>query len=841
MSVHGDDGLAVRSPLAGWCDHLEDLPDPVFSGRVLGDGVSIDPTVGELVAPFDGQVLNVPDSRHALNLRADNGAELLLHVGIDTVTLAGEGFDCLVGPGERITAGQPLLRFDLELLARRAPSLRTPVLLLDAPGRSLRKVRTPGPVVPGDVLFEVVCANVATEALPVDEPAAGVERALRVGLEHGLHARPAAGLVAALAALDARVRLHATSGAQADANSPVALMGLGLVRGDTVRIVARGPDANAAVEVLSSLLEPLASDPDPVWVPSPHRIEPPGADTRLPGLAASAGLATGTAALLEADLPPFDATAPDAVAERQALDEAMDAVKRHLQSLAGGASSAAAEVAGAHLALLEDPGLRERAGALMEAGRSAAAAWHTATGEAAQTLAALDDPRLRERVDDLRDLGGQVVRVLAGQAPGYAQELPPDAILLADNLLPSQLMAVGDEPLAGICLAGGGATSHVAILAAARGIPMLVAAGASVTAITAGTPLCLDAEHGELWVDPPADALRRFRERVAYEARLDVAARVRATEPCETTDGVRVSVLANLAGVDEAEAALHAGAEGCGLLRSEFLYMARNSAPGVATQRREVQSVSDVLGDRPLVVRTLDAGADKPIAYLDQVAEENPALGVRGIRLGLARPELLDRQLEALLRVEHARPLQVMLPMVARIDEVDRVRERIEHLRQAHGLDRPLSLGVMIETPAAALLADRLAERVDFFSIGTNDLAQYTLCMDRVAPALARQLDALDPAVLSLVHFTAQAAERAGIEVSVCGAAAGDLEAAPVLLGLGVSKLSMAPARVARIKALLRGVSRAQCRDLAQQALTGDSAGQVRDLVRTTLAGKKEQ
>jgi phosphocarrier protein FPr/phosphocarrier protein len=307
-----------------------------------------------------------------------------------------------------------------------------------------------------------------------------------------------------------------------------------------------------------------------------------------------------------------------------------------------------------------------------------------------------------------------------------------------------------------------------------------------------------------------------------------------AHQPCITTDGVRIHMLANIGSAADARAAMEAGAEGCGLLRTEFVFMQRNRAPGVDDQLRIYREISGAVGDRPLTIRTLDAGGDKPIAYVRQAPEENPALGVRGIRLGLAHPDLLETQLRALTQLEHPQPVQVMLPMVSSVGEVELVKEALARLGQS-GPKASVKLGVMIETPAAALIAEHLAATVDFFSIGTNDLTQYTLCMDRGEPALARHFDALHPAVLRLIRRTVEAARRAGIPVAVCGGAAGDPLAAPLLLGLGVRELSMPASLIARQKARLRNVSAAQCEQVAASALQQGSAEAVRGMMREFL------
>jgi phosphoenolpyruvate-protein kinase (PTS system EI component) len=317
----------------------------------------------------------------------------------------------------------------------------------------------------------------------------------------------------------------------------------------------------------------------------------------------------------------------------------------------------------------------------------------------------------------------------------------------------------------------------------------------------------------------------RLAERRARRARAEAA----AAAPARLADGTRIEVFANLGAVDEAAAAVALGAEGCGLLRTEFLFMDRDEAPSEDEQRAAYQAIADALGGRPLIIRTLDAGSDKPVAYLPLPAQDNPALGVRGVRVSLAWPDLLRAQLRAILRVRSAGQVQIMLPMVASLAEVRAVRAILADLAAQLGVATP-PLGVMVETPAAAITADLLAAEADFISIGSNDLAQYTLAMDRTSPELAAQVDAMHPAVLRLIGEAAAGAARCGRPVAVCGGLASEPAAAAILVGLGVTELSAAPAAIPELKAALRELTLPGCRALAAQALALTSAAETRAL-----------
>jgi phosphocarrier protein FPr/phosphocarrier protein len=729
-------------------------------------------------------------------------------------------------------------------VVRHAASLKTPVLLLSE-GFELIRCRDTGPVEAGDELFEVrpvlqTAEPVASQADRVDD-GKRLRRLVAVGLEHGIHARPAARLKAVLASLDASVSCQLGTRTPADARSPVALMSQGISYGDVIAVTASGRDSQRALEAVIAELAPL--DLDESELEARHRQLPasPSKKVAVPSLtdgcviraqSASPGLSIGVAFIIEDWDAPTDALPGTLAEEQRRLSSALDAVRKHLQKSSGSGETTGAGIAVAHLALLEDPMITSAANELLKRGYGASRAWSDSINQSVAILQKVEDKRMRERMDDLKDMNLRVQKALAGFAPGEVPELPERAVLIAENLLPSQLLELDHTRIAGICTAAGGTTSHVAILAISLEIPMLVAAGNQVLGIENGDELLIDAEFGELKVRPDRAELERFTQRIQDDRSRHLAEQVTALEECYTRDGVRIHFNANLASAEDALAAVRAGAEGCGLLRTEFVFMGRSEAPDADQQLEIYQEISDALEHRPLVVRTLDAGGDKPISYLDQQAEENPALGVRGIRLSLENRAMLEAQLEALLRLRRSTPLQVMIPMVTTVDEVIEVREIISALCQSKGIERGIKLGIMIETPAAALIADSLARLVDFFSIGTNDLTQYTLSMDRGEPRLAARLDSLHPAVLKLVKMTADAARQAGIPVAVCGGAAGDSMVAPVLLGLGIRELSMPQSLIARQKAKLRELSIADCIALADHALAMSSASEARALVR---------
>jgi phosphocarrier protein FPr/phosphocarrier protein len=822
---------------------------------MMGDGLAIDPTSGRLIAPCDGRVLSVHRARHAMTLLAANGAEILIHIGLETVALEGEGFQVWVKAGQEVRCGDRLIDFDLEAISSRARSVITPIIITNSSDFDLLRPLEGASVQLGDAVMELRRKSADSAASPAESAATGlaqgadeVRQVVKLPLAHGIHARPAARIVDALKGIDAEVVLI-KDGLRASGRSVVALMGLAARYGDEVTIAASGVDAQAAVAKLRRLIESgmgEGGDHAPGERSRDHGQETASAPAlafgppSLTGVLAAPGLAIGRAAYLNGPEPVINATGAGEAIERTRLSEALDRVRRALES-AGVEAAAAGDQArtgilSAHLAVLDDPGLQQPAFDDLYAGKSAEAAWRDALASQAEALVATGDPRLSERAADLLDLQRRVVRALSGMAEPVS-ELAPGSIVLADELLPSDLMGLDGSKLAGVCTARGGPTSHVAILAAAQGIPMVVAAGPQAMTIQEGATLILDADAGALWVSPGVEALSAAQVKLADRQARRVAAQAAAHQVCRMADGTRIEVYANVGSASDASAAAAAGAEGSGLLRTEFLFLERQTPPDEDEQLQAYQGIADALEGRPLIVRTLDVGGDKAAPYLPLPHEENPALGVRGVRVSLWRPELLRQQLRAILRVRPLGQCKIMVPMVAELEELRAVRALLDEEKANLGVEAVVELGVMVETPAAAISADILAREADFLSVGTNDLTQYVLAMDRGNPELAARIDALHPAVLRMIAQTCRGAAEHGRWVGVCGGLASDPLGAAILIGLGVTELSATVAAIPAVKAQVRTLTLVQCQDLARQALQQTSPQAVRALAAASQVG----
>lgn len=826
--------LRLLAPLAGWCSSLEEAPDPVFAGRMLGDGVLIDPTSATVVAPCEGEIILLPATKHAVTLRAGNGMELLVHVGIDTVALAGEGFEQHVRVGAQVRAGDPLITFDMEAVAQRAKSLLTPVIVANGRGASIVRRCEGRALRAGDLMMELAVEEIPLRAS--ESSGESLVRRIRIELEHGIHARPAALLANSIKGLAAELRVSA-NGREADARSTVAMMSLGVRRGDEIVIEASGVDARAAVEAFATVAGRANADSVGGGAPAERAVATPASATDagidgagvLKGVVASRGLAIGRA--FRFGRPEVDVVEAGAgvALESDALERARATVAATLRNSLETASNTARAIVGAHLELLDDPQFIASSNSWVAKGKSAGWSWRAAIRVGVDALRDVNDPRMTERIDDLLDLQTQVLLALQG-APSLSTDIPLDAILLARELLPSQLVSLDATRVGGICMSGGGPTSHAAILAAAMGVPALVALGPRVLDIRNGTPLIVDARSGLLHVDPVASVLEEARSRLAARRKQRAQEAAAASVDCRMADETRIEVFANTGSLAEAEAAVRNGAEGCGLLRTEFLFLERTEPPDEAEQGARYQEIATAFTGRPVVIRTLDIGGDKPIPYLPLPHEDNPALGLRGVRTSLWNPDLLRVQLRAILRVRPSGQCRILLPMITDAAEVRAVRRMVEeersHLDNSAG--PAILVGAMIETPAAAMTADAIARDADFLSLGTNDLTQYALAMDRGHSELAPRLDALHPAVLRLIAQTTAAASAGSRPVAVCGGLASEPLAIPVLIGLGVTELSVVPAAVGELKALIGTLNLSECRELARMALEQDSTAAVR-------------
>ncbi|MDR2422896.1 MAG: phosphoenolpyruvate--protein phosphotransferase, partial [Deltaproteobacteria bacterium] len=808
-------------------------------------GLAIDPAAERLVSPCDGQVTQLHSSGHALTVTTAEGLEILMHVGLETVLLKGQGFSPKVKEGQAVKAGDLLIEFDADFIVHRALSLLT-IVVVSNPERVAEFLPSEGFVEAGqsDLLELRLASTMATAAGP--SPAAETDSQGPLASEPivvlnpaGLHARPSAVLANRAKKYQSRISLEKESGAKGNAKSVVSIMGLEVKAHDRVVLSAEGPDAREALSELAPLLasglgESLHGEPAQEPKPKVERKASSDPNVYL-GVAASPGLALGQVFQLRYAETQVEEKGQGAEVEKALLSEAIKKSVSELKELQSQmrqkAEAGKAAIFAAHEELLEDPELLERADQGIDQGQSAAFAWQAAFAAQAEALARLNNELLAGRANDVRDIGRRVLAHLT-EAKEAKPEIPKGAILVAEDLTPSDTAALDKSKIQGFAVVGGSATSHASILARAAGLPAIAAIEERALGIEPGTTAVLDGDKGELRLNPSAEEVEAINKALRAAAERREKELSEAMAASQTVDGRRVKVVANVGGLAEAVEIPGLGGEGVGLLRSEFLFLQRVEAPAQSEQEAAYVGVAKALGpERDLVVRTLDVGGDKPLAYMPLPHEVNPFLGVRGIRLNLLGTDLFRAQVRAILRAAPYARLHIMFPMVTSVEELKEAKAIVLNEKEALGVQDEVKIGVMVEVPAAALLADVMAKEADFFSIGTNDLTQYCLAIDRGHPRLAKMADALHPAVLRLIDLTVKGAHGQGKWVGVCGGVAGDVVAGPALIGLGVDELSVSGGSIPAVKALIRRLSYARCQEIAQEALKMKNAKEVRDFL----------
>lgn len=830
--------IVLKAPFTGYLLPITEVPDPVFSQKMVGDGISIDPVTNCLLAPCRGEISQLHSANHAVTIATDDGIEVMIHIGLETVMLKGEGFKPLVKKGDKVKAGDALIEFDMDIVATKAASLLTQIVITNS-DQVAKFQYAEGPVEANRDTVLTLHLGEYTESAAAAPSETVTTESFLIPNPSGLHARPAAVLSSIAKKYKSAVHLH-KGDQQANAKSVVAIMGLDVGNNEIVYLSASGEDAEAALaEVKNAMLDGLGEKgAEPVKKKRvPHGVKPLPETSNDPnllcGVSASPGLAHGF--IVQKKQQQFDiperGEAP--AIERQMLQTAIEHSKQQLLALqhkmAADGDAENAKIFEAHCELLDDPDLLDIANDAIDQSKSAAFAWQGAVNTHVKVLSSLSNDLMAQRANDLRDVGRRVLSCLLGEEESHI-ELPENAILVAEDLTPSDTANLDRSKVIGLCTVLGGTSSHAAIIARSLDVPYVAGLNERLLEVANNTPAILDGGKGELRLNPDQatidEAIAR-KKAIAKKRQADLAA---ANDPAVTTDGHRIEVAANIGNEQEAVEAVKMGGEGVGLLRSEFLYLDRTTEPSEEDQFTIYSNIANTLGkNRPLIIRTLDVGGDKPLPYLRLPDEENPFLGQRGIRIGLAYPDILRTQIRAILKAANGCKMRIMFPMIANLDELRQAKAMIREEQEKLNVGS-VEIGIMVEVPVTAVMAEQFAREVDFFSIGTNDLTQYTLAMDRGHPELAAKIDSLHPGILRLVKQTVEGAHQHGKWVGVCGAVASDPQAVPLLVGLGVDELSVSVPCIPEIKAQIRGLKLADCQQLAEKALNLESAAEVRKI-----------
>lgn len=568
----------------------------------------------------------------------------------------------------------------------------------------------------------------------------------------------------------------------------------------------------------------------------------------LKGIPVSPGVAISRALFLQTNTITAEQKSiskEDIPVEQKKLEAAIAKTEEQLtqlhQQLLESVGEEQAAIMSAHLVLLKDPAFIDEINNHIQNDLiDVSSAVHAAANQFIQIFEAMDDEYMRERATDIKDISNRLISNILGKNNNQSIDADGSFILVSDDLTPSETVTLPRERVEAIVVAKGGKTSHAAILARSLGIPAIMGVGAQLTdAVKTGDILVIDGSTGEIFVNPDSSQVKKYEKKQQEEQAEKQELTKLKDKKAITSDGIEIELVANIKGPQDAEEVLQQGGEGIGLFRSEFLFMDRSSLPSEEEQYEAYAEVVKKLGNRPVIIRTLDIGGDKHLPYLDLPEEMNPFLGWRAVRISLSRPELFQVQLRALLRASAHGKVRIMFPMISHLEQIQEVKRILEETKnqltaENIAFDPGIEIGVMIEIPSACLIADELAKEVDFFSIGTNDLVQYTLAVDRMNEHISDLYDHFHPAVLRLIKMVIDASHRNNIWTGMCGEMAGDLQATEILLGLGLDEFSVSPTLLPRVKHQLLQLSTDKAKQTAEKVLNLGTPAEVLEYLKTS-------
>ncbi len=656
----------------------------------------------------------------------------------------------------------------------------------------------------------------------------------------GIHARPAAKIVALANKFESEITLqNLTKNSQGiNAKSINQVITLAVKQGHEIAITATGNDADLALTKIQELITNNFGETEVIVKTKAKISTTQNADNKLLGIPASPGIAVGKVVHYQPTIPEVkDYPVEYSEVEWQYLQLILETAKKEIKGIIDSLSNKSTtdntqtDILQTQLLYIEDPALLEQVHQLIfQQNHCAGVAWKKAIERMINTYQELEDPYLQGRAIDIQDVGWRVLQLLTGESSS-SLNLSQPGILVAPDLTPSLALQLKPNLVLGICTSAGSVTAHSTLIVNTLGIPMVVGVDTQLLSVAKNSQIALDGKTGEVWIEPSQMQLQELQAKQSKTLNKS-----QTPQEAITKDGRKISLMANIVGVADAEFALECGAEGVGLLRSEFLYLDRQTQPTETEEYETYRAIAQIMGIRPLTIRTLDIGGDKTVPYIKLESEANPFLGCRGIRQSLDTPEILQTQLRAILRASQGYNIKVMLPMVSSIQEVRAAKKILTEVENSLSGINKIKVGIMVEVPAAVIMADQLAQEVDFFSIGTNDLSQYVMAADRTNSQVANLANGLEPAVLRMIEQTVIAAHKAGISVSVCGHLGSNPVAVPILLGLGVDELSVAPPAISIVKRVISQLDMSEVEAIAHSVLKLDGAKSVQEYVFAQLA-----
>lgn len=827
----GANKITVFSPVKGEVISIDRVPEEAFAQKMLGDGVGIKPADNAIYAPFDGRIKTLNKALHALVIET-YGVEVLIHIGIDTVNLKGEGFTAFTRSGASVKKGEKLIEFDRDFIAKKAPS-NIVIIVVANPPDAILDIPENEPVSHGDILFTVERPTQALESTftQMQSEPEYISEEIEVLNSNGLHARPASIIANIAAKYDFKIRL-VKNGIGVNAKNLVEIMGLNVMKHDRLQVAAYGRATEEAVQEIIKALknglgEDISAEPDPALdntMTLDMRLE-----QIVPASVINKGKALGQSFIYSSAVNTFDENGRGATEEKNRLRRAIAALKTEInRNILMAKTRDEKDILSAHLTILNDNFILDSAIELINKGKSAPYAITKATEQSVAILNKTNNALIMERAADFNDVKNRLIIKMIGNKEKLV--FPKNTILIAKDLLPSDTEHLNSD-IKGVILAEGSETAHVSIILKNMGVPAVYGAGLGMLNIPNGSPVIIDTSHKKVWINPSSGLMDTYKKRIEEEKLLKQKYLAAAHQPAITQDGADVFVRGNVSDFEQAQHALNSGADGIGLVRTEFMFQNRITPPSEEEQLELYQKILSAAGKDGAVIRTFDFGGDKPIGYLRTEREENPVLGMRGMRVYKSNEDLIRAQLRALLQTSPLAALKILVPMVTFAEDLVYIRQLLKEEQTNLNINTKANLGIMLETPAAVLNMRAFQAHSDFFSLGTNDLTQYTLAIDRGNKNLTRLADALHPAVIKLMHTAAQDARKFGKPLSICGAVASNPSALPVLIGLGITDLAVTSGQVPEVKYIARQLNAGKCQKIIPSVLEMESAEQVKEYI----------
>lgn len=829
----------ILAPCSGSIVSLEQINDATFSGRMLGDGIAINPSSGTIFAPFDGIITTLHKNRHALTIKSEE-IEVLIHIGLDTVNLNGEGFTAYTSAGKEVKKGEKLLTFDKHIIEKNGYDAAIVVIVLQPENAGLTKTTEPF-VRENETCILSINANNEdknpTDENPGNNDESVFSQTIIIRNKNGLHARPAGRLAKIASEFAERIEIE-KDGIRVSAKSVTGILSLDVRKNDVVTIHASGKNARQAIETIIAGINEAEEEvhrPEAINTTKQEAVDFSKENIKITGTPINRGIVFGKAYWLKNEANESTSIYKGFEEEIRTLQNAIQKATEELEKEIGAASADShKEILRAHLQILHDPYLTETAENHIKQKKTAANAFSKVIRQSISSLEKTSNAFIKERTGDYKDIERRVLHAISGKTTTIPQ-IPENSIVFAGEFLPGDIAALANKAK-GVVSAKGSPTSHASIMLKNAGIPAIINTRVHLSEAISGKEVFLNATEGYAIINPAKEIKTETLKTIEETDKIDAINKKNAHEKAVTKDGVEIRITGNIGSAEEATTAIDNGAEGIGLVRTEFLFLHHTTVPTEEEQIERYREITTNAGNKPVTFRLFDISEDKPLPFFRIPEEGNTSF--RGVRAYPENEAIIRTQIRALLHANSSQQIRILIPMVSEVSEIIYVNKLIEEEQQQLQYPAAVPVGMMIEIPNAVLMMKQFAPHVDFFSVGTNDLSQYASATDRQE---VQDNMYLNPGFLNLIRIIGETATFINKPVSVCGSMSGEFAAIPFLIGFGITELACPGGAIPGIKAFIRELDFNQCKNAAYQALELSNAKEVKDCVKETASAQPQK